>query len=122
MGRIANPGMVDDVDERIKREIAERLRELCRAVETWKGMTQGDIGAAVGVPDSGTWSLYLSGDRKVPYRVLWALWNTFGADTAWTIGGATRNNTDDFNAALRAAARGGAPAKRKGRPPKPRKT
>lgn len=112
------------MDEKLKRDIAGRLRDLCRAVEPWKKMTQGEIGAAVGVPDSGTWSLYLSGDRKVPYRVLWALWNTFGADTGWTIGGATRHNTDDFNAALRAVAKGGAPApaKRKGRPPKARKT
>lgn len=113
--------MADDLDEKFKQDIAGRLRTLCRAIEVTQGKTQADVGRLAGVPDSGTWSLYLSGDRKVPYRVLWGCWNAFGADTAWFIGGVTRNNTEAFNAALLALDKGASTAKpRRGRPPTPR--
>jgi hypothetical protein len=86
-------------ERRLRMEIGARLRQLCRAINLADGLNQGDVGRAVGAEDAA-WSLYVNGDRWLPYPVAVALWKRFGAEPAWLLAGEERHNDPIFQRKL----------------------
>jgi transcriptional regulator with XRE-family HTH domain len=107
----------NEADDRLLADIAARLRQLCEALRLADGLSQGEIGLACGVEPSA-WSLYLKGERKVPYSVVVELWRQYGAEPGWLIAGEARYLDPAFAAKLRALAKAPKEGKpRRGRPP-----
>jgi hypothetical protein len=86
-------------ERRLRMEIGARLRQLCRAVNLADGLNQGEVGRAVGAEDAA-WSLYVNGERWLPYPVAVALWKRFGAEPAWLLAGEERHNDPIFQRKL----------------------
>lgn len=89
--------MRDEEEEQLKLAIAGRLQEMCDAlILNDPKLTEGAIGGILGVADPDTFSTYVTGKRKTPYRVLAAAQREFGATFDWFFNGDARYNSPAF--------------------------
>jgi hypothetical protein len=86
----------DEEEEQLKLAIAARLQEMCDAlIADNPELTEGEIAIRCGVSPKA-FSLYITGERKLPYRAMVAAWREFGAEPGWFMAGEARFNDAGF--------------------------
>lgn len=105
----------DEEEERLKFAMAARLQEMCDAIRLDdQELTEGDIALQLGVAP-GTFSSYITGERRPPFRVLVAARREFGVSPEWLMMGEARFNDGMFEVKRRKLLRGPPPKPQRGK-------